>query len=221
MKNILLFTIIFCLILSCKSKEDKTWTDLKKSTDHTKYISFLLNNTNSKHFEKALDKYFYYKDKYVKMNMPPPTECFSSCGSILINQNGKIFFEDDNIDMDTLQGHLIRFIKNEKKLPGLPTNYILTDSQNVERKVSRASFEIIYHESQIKKLKDLLHVISNSLDEYSKYLSNYWFNKEFEDLNSENQKFIDYVMKSKVRIQKSESLKVKIPPPPPKEINVE
>ena len=213
MKNILLYTTILYLILSCNSKKNKAWKELNKSSDHSKFIPYLLNNTNSSNFDKALDKYFFYKNEYIKNNMPPPFDCFSSCGSIEINRNGEIFFEDENIQIETLKERLIEFIKNEKKLPDLPSKDIITDNQNIERKISRAVFEITYHVSQIDKLKSILQVINNSLNEYSRHLSNSWFNKEFENLNSENQKLIDSITKSKVRIRKTKDFELEAPPP--------
>jgi hypothetical protein len=214
MKSIPYYILFFCSILSCSSKQDKTWEELNKSSDHSKFISYLLNNTNSSNFDKALEKYFFYKDEYIKNNMPTPIECFSSCGSIQINRNGEIFFEDENIQIDTLKSRLIEFIKNEKKSPDLPSKYIITDNQNIEQKISRAVFEITFHESQIEKLKPILQVINNSLYEYSKYLSNSWYNKELENLNNGSQKFIDSITKSKVRIRKAKDFELKAPPPP-------
>ncbi|NEV95044.1 hypothetical protein G3567_12945 [Psychroflexus sp. YR1-1] len=219
MKNTLYYILIFYSILSCISKQDKTWEELNKSNDHTKFIPYLLNNTNSSNFEKALDKYYFYKNEYIKNNMPPPIDCFSSCVTIEINRNGEIFFRDENVQIDTLKGRLMEFINNEKKLPDLPSKDIITDNQNIERKISRAIFEITYHESQIEKLKSILQVINNSLNEYSRYLSNSWFNKEFENLNSKNQKLIDSITKSKVRIRKAKDFELKVPPPP--EINLD
>jgi len=130
-----LMIVLSLVFYSCKpspeksQQDDLSWSKIKGSKDFLDYVSFMKKNSQSIHFENALNLYFEKRELYWEENMPPHVDCFNSCGQILIDSLGKITFENDIIKKDTLREHLLKFLINEQKKVTWPDSREISDSK--------------------------------------------------------------------------------------------
>lgn len=212
MRNTKIGILLFCMILmiSCYQKNSdsstnsdiEAWDSVKSSTNHYDYLSFMINNTDSRYFDTALIRYFKYQEILFDSIGPPMWDCFDRCISVVITKSDSILFEHEPILIDDLNKRSLKYLINENNDEWMPEQKLVKDRNGFERCVSYGFFYLQTDLESNDKLQKGINEIKLAYKNYKNYLSEKWFKVNFDKLEPGNKELIDNLIKQRFEIGK-------------------
>jgi hypothetical protein len=219
MKIALKIFLISILALQCKSIEEnnkleKDWTETQKSRKYFDYARFIQKHPKSEHFEKALSKYFFFRDSVTG---------FSGCGkyntSISVLGDEKKLFNQELKNIDSLRYLTYQYLKNG--IPNISTHkYVVKIPESkMWDSISKGHFDIVIYNNPfpVKSLKLVLGEISIGISYYKKHLSEKWFDLPYNELTNGKKNGIDELNDTRFSFfdfssMKDKTIKPQLPP---------
>ncbi len=186
------------------------WEQLKHSNDYLDCVNFIRAYPNTTKFDSVLQ--FYY-EREEKLQLPA-FDYFTNCANFTIDSLGTIRFQGQICVLDTLMPSLFHFIQNPTNKLTLPGKFTARDPQGKSRSYSKAAFILSYHPSQKNTLQRVSRSVTGAFYLYNSYLSQHWYKKDYRDLDSQHQYFLDSILKYRLRFVAYDKV-IPTPPPPP------
>lgn len=197
-KNILCIIVIFITLYSCKNKSSKdkpvsitenndSWDKINNSTDHTDYLNFIIENSDTNSFKIALKQYFKYRDLLWDNTGLPRLPC-NGYSNFLINDKGQVLMNDAYIQLDSIRTKSFNFLLNKNNDIELSRKKEFVDFNGTLRKVSTGFFELNFTQDSCPNLQFVINQIGLAISDYKNYLINKWYpkNSEQQDIAEKN-----------------------------------
>lgn len=206
MKNLLTYLILLIVaaVVGCGYSDDVpskpneqlddltdviTWDSIKNSTSHVDYLHFLMDNSDTTHFNEAIISYLKYRDLLRKNDGETMLPC-TGYASVLVNQKGQVLFNDTFIQKDSVRMKSFNYFVNNTDDIELFMNKQIEDSEGNLRLISKGFFEVSFIKDTCPNLNYLIREIGFALSDYKQFLVEEWFPNN-EELQVKNRELLD------------------------------
>lgn len=216
--NLFSTLLLISLISLCRTdnqndvSKNNSWEVVSNSTNYLDFVRFIIENPKSEYFNQSIEKYF----KLFESNIGNvgDWDCFSDCASVFIKPNGKISFEDEEIELDSLRYKSFQFLLNKSNDNKLPQKIIIRDNEGNERFISKGIFEISYIIDSCSNFQVVVENIVKGISDYKDFLSNDWYKIERSKLQPEDYNLINSFLDTRMIFWRYKEVpKVTLPTP--------
>ena len=203
------------------NNDEVAWFSLKLSSNHFDYARFIQAYPESKYVDSSIKSYFFYRDSLWDVQGVPMGDCFNNCAKIILGSDGRILFEDEFANVDSLHDLALRYLQNKSKDPWqAEMKEIEIPYSSDLGLISRGNFQFFLSHDSLQPLpvQEVVIHVSKAINSYKDTLANHWYVKSYYDISKPKQKSLDSILGLRFIFFDNY---VAPPPPPPVDPEIE